>query len=726
MSRKSLIFALAVLLAIFLALGVAIAFLYSDTSAGWSDKKISLGDECSCLCAVPSDAVLVLCSSDAGRTCGGVLSSFEIPDSLSSSVKAGTLTSLRKCPMSVSLHYSGKLIPLFVFNVGSLSDLAEGMLKERLADLGCFVERNDDYLIASGSETLVRSSSRHLDSGVSIVDANGFAEAMEAADGNEQLFIPGLHVRRLLDAAGGKAFAEYSSFIAHIADWGAFTVGKDEDCLFSLNGAFVMDGDADEYLASLADCTPSVSEVAEVLPSYTVSFVSFPLTDTETYASAYKAFKDSRQQLHTMTSRQKELARKVGVSPEEFFGALKVKELASASFVVDGKMESVNLMRIGNKDASLIFRGTGIDTFRGYRPSVHSWAYPSFMASMFGDIFALDDESCFTFADGWVISGSRNAIEEYVERNALDYTLNQYLSDAGRADLLSQIPSVLLAYHSLKEGKTVSVLKPSARRMIDAALDSDCAPVVLRITGDKDKMAASAGLYSLTLRKTKAPEFERDTVVVVPAGPFKVKNSHTGKINTFYQNSSMAICLRDENGKDLWGVPFGKSICGCAHNVDYFANGKLQIAFGAGSSIYVIDRLGRYVGGFPVDLGKEILVGPDIYDFSGSRRYNAMVLHKDNTIDMYNLKGRKPEQWKGITAEETIKGLPQRLTLSGKDFWIVRTSIQTLIFPFYGGSPLTVFEGDEKIRPDAEIKIADASTVRFNCYDGKERTLKLK
>ena len=103
-----------------------------------------------------------------------------------------------------------------------------------------------------------------------------------------------------------------------------------------------------------------------------------------------------------------------------------------------------------------------------------------------------------------------------------------------------------------------------------------------------------------------------------------------------------------------------------------------------------------------------------------------MVLHKDNTIDMYNLKGRKPEQWKGITAEETIKGLPQRLTLSGKDFWIVRTSIQTLIFPFYGGSPFTVFEGDEKIRPDAEIKIADASTVRFNCYDGKERTLKLK
>ena len=63
-------------------------------------------------------------------------------------------------------------------------------------------------------------------------------------------------------------------------------------------------------------------------------------------------------------------------------------------------------------------------------------------------------------------------------------------------------------------------------------------------------------------------------------------------------------------------------------------------------SIYVIDRLGRYVSGFPIELGKEITLGPDVYDFSGARKYNIMVLHEDNTIQMYNLKGKKPESWK--------------------------------------------------------------------------------
>ena len=230
----------------------------------------------------------------------------------------------------------------------------------------------------------------------------------------------------------------------------------------------------------------------------------------------------------------------------------------------------------------------------------------------------------------------------------------------------------------------------------------------------------------LNMMKTKAPEFERDTTVVIPEGPFRVKNSGTGKMNVFYQNSHGSLCLQEEGGKGLWGVPFDGKLCGTAQNVDYYANGKLQIIFGSGSKIYIIDRLGRFVTGFPIDLGKEILVGPDLYDFNGTKAYNIMVLHKDNTIEMYNLKGRKPSSWKTITAPETIKGLPERIQVGGNTFWVVRTSIQTLIYPFSGGSALTVFKGDQMIRPDSEVRVSDGTSVSVDCYDGKARTVKLK
>ena len=103
-----------------------------------------------------------------------------------------------------------------------------------------------------------------------------------------------------------------------------------------------------------------------------------------------------------------------------------------------------------------------------------------------------------------------------------------------------------------------------------------------------------------------------------------------------------------------------------------------------------------------------------------------MVLHKDNTIQMYNLKGKKPEAWKGISVNETIKALPELLKVGGKDFWVVRTSIQTLIYPFEGGDPLTVFEGQKMILPTSAIKVLDGTSVQAETYGGKVVTVKLK
>jgi hypothetical protein len=93
---------------------------------------------------------------------------------------------------------------------------------------------------------------------------------------------------------------------------------------------------------------------------------------------------------------------------------------------------------------------------------------------------------------------------------------------------------------------------------------------------------------------------------------------------------------------------------------------------------------------------------------------------------MYSLKGQKPEAWKGITADETIKALPEKVEVAGKSYWVVRTSIQTLIFPFYGGSPVCTFDGDKKIRPDSPVTVVDGTSLEVECYDGQKRTVKLK
>lgn len=731
MSRKSLILCLSAMAFLLLGLGVAIAVLYSGTGNGEDGRRseISFSGSRECLKAVPSDAVLVSCFDRTDQACKGPLAVFDFPSTLGDRIADGSLESLKRAHLAVSLHYSGKLTTLYVLENEDITDAALSSLKGLLDQEGLHYQSTEDFILISESETLLMSASRHLDREVSVADAPGFDEAVSSVEGDDILLMSNLHFHRLLTSAFTKSLTRHSSFVERFSDWFAFELDDNESFIYSMVGRILFDNEPDEFMTVLERGNPAVSEIADVLPSYTFSYLSLPMRNVDEYMSAYRTYLDSRQGLQSFTSRQERLGKQAGIMPEDFFKNIQIREIGSASFICGSKIEKLNLMNIGSKDESLIFKGNPGVSFRGYVPAVHSWAYPSFAGSVFGNLFTLDDESCFTYIDGWIITGSRIAIEEYVDRAALEYTLNEYLADAGASGLLDTKPSLLTSYVSFTESPqhlSSFVSKQTGEMISYMSAGSDISASVLSIGKEKEQITISTGVCNLTLEKTKAPAYDRDTTVVVPTGPFKVKNSHTGKVNTFYQNKQLAICLRDENGKDMWGVPLGKPICGTAQNVDFYANGRLQVIFGAGSSIYIIDRLGRYVNGFPMDLGKKIVLGPDVYDFSGARRYNIMVLHDDNTIQMYNLKGKKPDAWKGITASETIKALPERLTLAGSDFWIVRTSLQTLIFPFYGGAPITTFEGDERIKPDSEVEAVDGQSVKVSCYDGKQRTVKLK
>jgi hypothetical protein len=435
---------------------------------------------------------------------------------------------------------------------------------------------------------------------------------------------------------------------------------------------------------------------------------------------------DSKQELARYRARQNELSRSAGMTVEDFIRLSAMEEIAKAAFKVGGKVELVNLMKVGKGAVTSLFPDVIPD--KNYVKAVHPYEYQGFLASVFGKFFELDDESCFTYINGWVISGSQAAIDEYVTENVLEYSLSDKMRDAGRQNLLSDDPVLFQAYFSFSEDKDSlgDIFSKKALPYVNSLIEGyDYCPMVLKVSKDKKGSFMNVSLIKTQVKRTKAPEKDRDTTVVIPQGPFEVKNSGTGKINRFYQNSHLSLCL-SQDGKDLWGIPFKEKICGFAETVDYYANGKLQILFGAGSRIYLIDRLGRFVSGFPVDLGKEILLGPQPYDFNGTHRYHAMVLHKDNTVEMYDLKGRKAESWKGIKAEETIKGLPEMIILGGKSFWVLRTSIQTLIFPFEGGEPLTKFEGNRKIRPDSPVTIMDEISIEVECYDGHKRTVKIK
>lgn len=726
MNRKTLISFLVLLAVLIAGTGVAVAFLYSDTGKD-SDRAVTqVADDDRYLLfhAIPSDAVLVASVSELSDAVPGMYDQLGLPDDCAD---------LRS---TLSLHYSGELTALYAFDLGEVSDIPSDQaaaLMEAVREKGFLAEYIDcstcgvsvlsghSIVIISRSETLLKASARHLSKSVSVLDATGFRTACSMQTGENLLFVSNVRAGNLLSAAFTRRFSQYSSFITHLCDWTIFAFdAKDEGVSF--NGIPVYDNGTDEFMTVLASSAPAVSAVSEVLPSYTLAVFSLPLADVDGYVAAYEKYLDSRQALHLNKGMQKDLAVKTGVSPAELVRSLAVKEVAKAFFRCGDAMEAVLLIRTGNDGYRAIVGHVG-DV-----PTVCQWPYASSVGTVFGNLFSLKDESCFTCINDWIVVGDKTAVEDYAAGRALEYTLEEYMTDAAEPGMMSRAKASFVSYFSFTADPAFNdevFSKPFLENFKGLVSGAEYCPAVFYVNSGKKAPYMDLKVRKLALQRTKAPVFERDTVVHVPEGPFEVKNSGTGKMNRFYQNKHLSLCLSQE-GKDLWGVPFKKPICGTAQNVDYYANGKLQIVFGAGSQVYIIDRLGRFVSGFPIDLGKDILIGPEVYDFNGTRKYNIMVLHKDNMVEMYNLKGQKPASWKGICPSETVKALPEELKVGGNTYWVVRTSIQTLIYPFYGGEPLTGFTGGQMIRPDSEVKVLDAVSVDVVCYDGKHRTVKLK
>ena len=755
MSKKSIIICIVITAVFIAAVTVALSILYSDQNE--NSPSMYESKEYGLLAAVPSDALFVLKTSslsdcmDALDPENSILGQL-VGTKARKSKFMSFLDTLAASPgidsdaaAVVSGHHIGTITPLMILDAGKAGDeMSEGI--RRIADAAgrsglysSYVDVSEctggdnwlkrrSVLMVSPSDILIQSSERHLKRSVSVLDSEGMAESLSRISGRSVLIFPNADISRLISENMVRRYRSDAGFLSEFSECAAFGISTCTENSLSLAGVPAAGQDPRNFINVYRDINPSLPKVSGVIPSYTIFAATLPLDDVSSYHTSYMKFAETRALSRKLEENRKQLFRTSGTDPVVWAKSLDFKEVATAVFRSGASLEKILLMRLGNVDKDLIFKGLGEEEIKAGSEGIMPYRYQGFIPVLFGDLFRIKDESSFILRNGWMIVGSANALKEYVSGRATGYTLSEYVSDAGVEDRLARKDSYFSAYYSVSEYPELadSLFSKSFAESLKKSLDGiSYEPVFLNVCEGRSGMNILFDIERTVVLKSKAPAFERDTTVVVPEGPFRVKNSGTGKMNLFYQQKNLYLCLQEEGGKGLWGVPFTSPICGCAQTVDYFANGKLQILFGAGSKLYLIDRLGRFVNPFPVELGKEILIGPDVYDFSGKRRYNVMVLHKDNTIEMYNLQGKKPAAWKGIAPSETITGLPERIDLGSNTYWIVRTSIQTLIYDFYGGDPLTVYEGDRMIRRDSKVVPVGGDSVEVTCYDGKQHTIKL-
>lgn len=761
MGKKAIIYCASILGILIVSIVVAISFLYKDDGCDLEKTEEMLNAQASAahplLNAVPSDAIMIMNGTGLKKTLSVLSDSTMLFAGFFSGESAtfrsflknmadmssgGKINAVKNSDICISMHYSGSMVPLLVLDAGRTVQDSTGAAHRiaRLAEeykLFSSIKTVDEsassplrgkaLLLLSPSESLVQSAERHIGRTVSALESKELAEVAANLRGEICIFIDHNHCDRIANYSFAKKYSSEVKFLKNYAAWSGLVVNDIKNGTISVSGMSATAETVSDFANVFSGLKPGTSSAAMILPSVTRSMNSLQIESFQNYIEAYKKYLDASNQMDKFNNISASVKKKTGVLPDHWASSIGVKEAVSAVISDNDTLSGVVLLRVSKPDVRLLFGRNAPENAKDMKSVTGKFIVCPYYACpelLFGSKYAVSDSTA-VFANGWLVFGGKKTLDMFVSPKS-SKRLGAFLKECGQDGILKSEGTVFQSYFAVTGAVGQEMFRPAfakdvARMTIDAAF----CPVYVSVTpGERHDVSMTVGRVQESGMPDVLPAALRDTVVNVPKGPFKVKNSGTGKTNLLSQQKNNYIVLKETEGKGLWTIPFNSPICGYVENVDYFANGKIQFLFASGSKLYLLDRLGRFVKPFPVEVGKEILLGPAAYDFTGAHGYTAVVLHNDNTIGIYDLHGKPKSFWTGAKVKGTIKCLPELLEFKGKKYWIVRTSSGAYIVDFNGGEPLTPSDGNKVIRTDSRINIKDA-VISAESVDGKERTYKL-
>ena len=145
-----------------------------------------------------------------------------------------------------------------------------------------------------------------------------------------------------------------------------------------------------------------------------------------------------------------------------------------------------------------------------------------------------------------------------------------------------------------------------------------------------------------------------------------INNHRTKQKDILAQDINNQLYLISNKGTLRWKKKLAGSILGKVKQIDIFKNGRLQMVFSTTKKVYVLDRLGRNVEGFPLNFKDRITQAVAVFDYDKNKNYR-LLLTQDKSLLMYDGKGKRV---KGFShqSKKPVNSQPQHIRYNSKDY----------------------------------------------------------
>lgn len=146
---------------------------------------------------------------------------------------------------------------------------------------------------------------------------------------------------------------------------------------------------------------------------------------------------------------------------------------------------------------------------------------------------------------------------------------------------------------------------------------------------------------SVTLTENRIVQFRDDLIF----GPQSIQNFNDKSLEFVVQDNLRQIHLLSGEGEVVFSQKLDGPIISEIFQIDYYKNGKLQLLFATDKRIYVIDRLGRSVSVYPIEIPARGITHLNLVDYDGNRDYRLFVGTDQSELYLFDKKGLALEGW---------------------------------------------------------------------------------
>ncbi|MBE0642387.1 MAG: hypothetical protein IH599_10145, partial [Bacteroidales bacterium] len=183
-------------------------------------------------------------------------------------------------------------------------------------------------------------------------------------------------------------------------------------------------------------------------------------------------------------------------------------------------------------------------------------------------------------------------------------------------------------------------------------------------------------LISLVISSESPGNGREESRPILTAGtithrPFAIWDPAKKRYDILVFDNTHTATLFTPDGEVLWDYPLDGVPLGDIQLLDPRRNGQWLILFNTASRIYLLDRKGYDVEGFPLDLSPMATNPVAAIDYEGRKDYRIFVATADGYIRNLDIRGKEISSWTRPRMESPVHLPLQHLVMHDRDYLVI-------------------------------------------------------